>query len=136
MISLDASVLVPLFVQEPRTNDAAKLIQTDTPATTPLTIAEASCAFSRRYQAKELNETQTLETFDALDIFSQTHMASSTIELEDYETATQLVRRIDLGLRTADALHIAVAMRLGATLATFARKMADAARSLGIDVVD
>jgi hypothetical protein len=44
------------------------------------------------------------------------------------------LRRLDLTLRTPDALNIAIAQRVGATLATFDAKMADAARALGTEV--
>jgi predicted nucleic acid-binding protein len=39
-------------------------------------------------------------------------------------------------LLTADAIHIAVAQRLGATLVTVDQRMAAAARTLGIAVAD
>ena len=46
------------------------------------------------------------------------------------------VRRLDLPLRTPDAIHIAVAQRLGATLVTFDRAHGAAARTLGVAVAD
>ena len=48
--------------------------------------------------------------------------------------ATTYIRRLDLTLRTPDALHIAIARRLDATLVTFDHGMASAARALGIAV--
>jgi predicted nucleic acid-binding protein len=44
------------------------------------------------------------------------------------------MRRLDLTLRTPDALHIAISGRVGATLATFDEKMAAAARVVGLPV--
>jgi predicted nucleic acid-binding protein len=44
------------------------------------------------------------------------------------------LRRLDLALRTPDAINIAMAQRLGATLVTFDKKMAAAARSIGTAV--
>ena len=49
--------------------------------------------------------------------------------------ADALVRRLDLGLRAPDALHIATARRLGATLFTFDLGMASAARMLGLSLL-
>jgi predicted nucleic acid-binding protein len=46
------------------------------------------------------------------------------------------LRRLNLTLRTDDALHIAIAQRVGAELLTFDRPMANAARALGTSVVD
>ena len=44
------------------------------------------------------------------------------------------LRRLDLTLRTPDALHIAIAQRLAAELMTFDQKMAASARALGTAV--
>lgn len=52
----------------------------------------------------------------------------------DVAEADTLLRRLDLGLRAPDMLHVVIARRLGATLATFDRRMADAARTLGLAV--
>ncbi len=52
----------------------------------------------------------------------------------DVTRADALMRRLDLPLRTPDALHIAIAERVGATLATFDVKMAAAARVIGLPV--
>jgi predicted nucleic acid-binding protein len=42
--------------------------------------------------------------------------------------------RLDLTLRTPDAIHIAIARRLDATLVTFDQRMATNARALGMAV--
>jgi predicted nucleic acid-binding protein len=52
----------------------------------------------------------------------------------DVSLATTYIRRLDFPLRTPDALHIAIARRLDATLVTFDRSMAAAARALGMAV--
>jgi predicted nucleic acid-binding protein len=44
------------------------------------------------------------------------------------------LRQLDLPLRTLDALHIASAQRLRATLVAFDQRMADSARTLGVAV--
>jgi predicted nucleic acid-binding protein len=44
------------------------------------------------------------------------------------------LRRLDLTLRTPDALNIAIAQRAGAAMATFDARMAEAAQALGLDV--
>jgi predicted nucleic acid-binding protein len=52
----------------------------------------------------------------------------------DILETTTILRRLDLTIRTGDALNIAIAMRLDATLATFDEKMAGNARALGAAV--
>ncbi len=56
------------------------------------------------------------------------------ISAGDVAVATAFLRRLDLPLRTPDALHIAIAGRIGATLVTFDQRMAISARALGMAV--
>jgi predicted nucleic acid-binding protein len=53
----------------------------------------------------------------------------------DIRAAKVFLRRLDLTLRTADALNIAIAQRIRAALVTFDERMAANARVLGIHVV-
>jgi hypothetical protein len=50
------------------------------------------------------------------------------------ETARRFIRATSLPLRAGDALHLAIADRLGLALATFDERMAAAAADLGIPV--
>ena len=54
----------------------------------------------------------------------------------DARLAYIYARRFDLRLRAPDALHLAIARRLDATLVTLDRRLATAARELGIAVKD
>jgi predicted nucleic acid-binding protein len=58
----------------------------------------------------------------------------SEMTAADFGLAGSLLRRLDLPLRTLDALHIAIVQRMGAMLVTFDRRMADSARALGLPV--
>ena len=51
-----------------------------------------------------------------------------------YGASIWYVRRFDLALRAPDALHLAIARRLDATLVTLDRRLAAAAGELGIAV--
>jgi predicted nucleic acid-binding protein len=52
----------------------------------------------------------------------------------DVAAAQAYLRRLDLTLLTPDAIHIAIAGRISATLVTFDRAMAASARVLGVAV--
>jgi predicted nucleic acid-binding protein len=56
------------------------------------------------------------------------------MDSSDFAGAEGLVRRLDLTLRTPDALHIAIARRAGAALVTFDKAMATVAGALGLSV--
>lgn len=68
----------------------------------------------------------TLDTWAA----RATHRAETTPA--DVAAAGAFLRRLDLPLRTPDALNIAIAQRLGAVIGTFDAKMAAAACTLGL----
>ena len=81
--------------------------------------------------------TNDITKNDARIVFSNfdTWTASTTqralINGADIIGAEVLLRRLDLALRTPDALNIAIAQRMAATLVTFDKKMAAAARIIG-----
>jgi len=52
----------------------------------------------------------------------------------DVFAAGGFIRRLDLNLRTPDAIHIAVCQRSDSVLATFDRRLAAAAENLGLAV--
>jgi predicted nucleic acid-binding protein len=58
--------------------------------------------------------------------------AAVEIHSADIRLAYSYVSRFDLVLRAPDALHLAIARRLDTTLVTLDRRLADAARDLGI----
>ena len=53
----------------------------------------------------------------------------------DLRLANHFVRRFELMLRAPDALHAAVCQRMGASLVTLDRRLADAARELSINAL-
>jgi predicted nucleic acid-binding protein len=56
------------------------------------------------------------------------------IASSDARLAYIYARRFNLGLRAPDALHLAMARRLDATFVTLDRRLATAARELGVAV--
>jgi predicted nucleic acid-binding protein len=52
----------------------------------------------------------------------------------DVAAGAAFLRRLEVNLRTPDAINIAIAQRVGATLVTFDTRMADSARALGCEV--
>jgi predicted nucleic acid-binding protein len=52
----------------------------------------------------------------------------------DIQAAAAIIRRLDLNIRAPDAIHLAIARRIGASIVTFDHRMADNAPALGIAV--
>lgn len=134
---LDASYVVALLTLEPSSERAVDFaLRLSAPAiASDLTAAEYASAISRRVRMRELTRQQgqfALETFD--DWSDKARWVA--VSANDIAIATGFLRRLDLPLRTADAIHIAMARRLAAALVTFDLRMAEAARALGVMVAD
>lgn len=134
---LDASFLVALLTPEAFSERAVHFVRdhADSLVVSDLAIAEFSSAISRRVRMREFTSEQALLVLAEFDAWS----ARSTTRIElvgaDITAATAILRRLDLPLRTPDAIHVALALRLGESLVTFDARMAGSARALGIAVV-
>jgi antitoxin (DNA-binding transcriptional repressor) of toxin-antitoxin stability system len=58
----------------------------------------------------------------------------AAIAAADVTAATAFLRRLDLNLRTPDALNLPIAQRIGPAIATFDQRMAASAAALGTPV--
>jgi uncharacterized protein len=130
---LDASVLVALLAPEPLSARADGFVRANPTGLTvsDFAIAELASAIARRVRTKEctLDEARAdLADFDAWMKRSAEFIETAPA---DIAVASTFLRRLDLPLKTPDAIHIAIAQRVDATLVTFDRQMAAAARALG-----
>jgi uncharacterized protein len=135
---LDASYLVSLLTREPSSDRAAAFAaqNPDPPIASDLAAAEFASAISRRVRMRELTRRQGRFALATFDYWAADSVRWVEVSPADIAMATSALRRLDLVLRTADAIHIAVAQRLGATLVTFDQRMAEAARVLGLTVTE
>lgn len=133
-VYLDASVLVALFMEEQSTPRAEGLLSSRLRAilVSDFASAEFASALARRVRMGELLREQANLAFTAFDAWAP--LATERVEIapEDVRTAEAFIRRLDLPLRTPDAIHIALAQRHGAILATLDGKMRLAAQRLGL----
>jgi uncharacterized protein len=133
---LDANILVALLTPEPFSGRADTFLQTNTE---PLIVsdfaaAEFSSAVARRVRMSEFTLYQARFTLSRFDTWLARTADRVEISPADVAAATAFLRRLDLPLRTPDALHIAIAQRIGASLVTFDQRMAASARALGMAV--
>jgi predicted nucleic acid-binding protein len=132
---LDASVLIAMLKPEPLSDRADSFARQHTAGliVSDFAAAEFASAVARWVRTRELNLNEGRTVLDSFDILAarlrRVEMASN-----DLPTATMFLRRLDLPLRTPDAVHIAIAQRVGAILVTFDRQMAASARTLGSPV--
>jgi predicted nucleic acid-binding protein len=133
---LDASVLVALFVIDPTSAraEAFLLAHPEPIAVSDFGAAEFSSAVARRVRMRELSDDEGRLAFSNFDDWAARSADRDLLRAADIEAANRILRRLIVNLRTPDALHIAIAERVGATLVTFDQRMADSARILGVAV--
>jgi uncharacterized protein len=134
---LDASVIVALITKDVFTTRAESYVRKNAPIliVSDFAAAEFASVIARRVRVREITRQIArivFTEFDAWMIRGTEHVETTTADVMD---AGRSLRRLDLPLRTADALNIAIARRIGATLMTFDEKMAAAATAIGVTVV-
>jgi predicted nucleic acid-binding protein len=135
-VYLDASVLLPTLIKE-RASAAV-----DTYLLTPgqaflisdFAVAEVASGLSRLVRMGQLDAADALGRLDDFDAWRAAASLPVDVHAADVRLAYVYVRRFDLMLRAPDALHLAIARRLDATLVTLDRRLATAAHELGITV--
>ena len=133
---LDPSVLLPTLIAEPATEavydclsaDSGELLISDFAA------AEVASALSRLVRMALLTDADASARLADFDAWRAAMSLPVDIAASDARLAYIYARRFDLGLRSPDALHLAIARRLDASLVTLDRRLATAAREMGITV--
>ncbi|HEX4183116.1 MAG TPA: type II toxin-antitoxin system VapC family toxin [Caulobacteraceae bacterium] len=133
---LDASIILPLFVNEPNSVTVNQLLSAAQVEfwVSEFAATEVASALSRLVRMGYLTtETAQARLID-LDLWRAGQTNAVEIEASDVHAASAIVRRFDLKLRAPDALHIAICRRLDSTLATLDKRLAFAAKALDVDM--
>ena len=135
-IYLDASFLIPTLVE---VRDSAAInaylnAVEDELLVSEFAAAEVASALSRLVRMRLLAEADAVARLSDFEAWRAAASSPVDVEPADARLAYAYVRRFDLMLRTPDALHLAIAARLDASIVTLDRQMERAARELGIAV--
>jgi len=133
---LDASILVALFVIDPSSARAEAFASAnpDVFAISDFGAAEFASAVARRVRTRDLTPNEARLAFSNFDSWADRSADRQETTTPDIAAADRILRRLDVNLRTPDALHIVIAQRINATLVTFDRQMAAGARALGMAI--
>lgn len=133
---LDASFLIALFADDAFTPNARQFLEAEEPV---LLVSDFACtefasAVAKRVRVGQFGMSGAQLALSNFDAWLPRAAQQMSITSADIKVAEAYLRRLDLTLRTLDAIHIATVQRIGATLLTFDKKMAECARVLGIPV--
>ena len=138
IVYLDTSVLAKWYVAEPNSAQVTDyIVGLESAAISTLTKTEMRCLLARRRRMQEFGsdlEGQIYATF--LDDVAQGHLTLYKVEDKHVESASYLISMLPaLGLRTLDAMHLAIAQHNGfERIATADKLLAKAAEALGFKV--
>lgn len=131
---LDASVILSFFVEDPNSERAAELIagSRDALVVSDWAALEVSNVAARLMRIGDLSAKVGRRVLADFDSWRARFAVQAETTGADVALAAHFVRRSDVAVRAADAVHIAIVQRLGALLLTFDAKMAKAAGKLGV----
>ncbi len=135
MLYLDTSLLVAALTNEPRTAEMQEWLAAQPPEQLVISdwvITEFSGALSLKVRTGQLG---SVHRADALALFTSLAEESFTvlpISRLDFRTAARFADQHATGLRSGDALHLAVAANHGVQINSLDRGLVQAAEALGV----
>ena len=134
---MDTSVLAGLFIEKDAFASRSVKFFTETSeifVISDFAAAEFASVVTRVVRMNEITEPEARAIFVGFDNWRARFADEEDVVSSDIQDATAIIRRLDLNIRAPDAINLAVAQRLRASIATFDRRMTDNARALGIAV--
>lgn len=136
-IYLDASVLVPVFLSDEFTDRSENLLVSDAKLLiSDFAAAEFSAVVAKAFRKKLITGVTASSIFAGFDDIRGDFSVAIFATERDLSRAEELVRMLETKLRAPDALHLAIAERLRAKLATFDQTLAEAARTVGVTLAE
>jgi uncharacterized protein len=134
----DASLLVALLVPDVFNDRARRFLNTAKPLLylSDFAAAEFTSVIARRVRTRDIARIDAQSAFASFDAWATQRGPRLETQTSDVARAESMMRRLDLTLRTPDALNIAIAERHGLAVATFDTAMANTARALSLEVAD
>lgn len=136
-IYLDASVISGLFIVQDALVVRARSIVFDDDevlVVSDFAAAEFASVVARLTRTNQITQADAREVFDTFDTWRGQLTEREAVDPADIRVAAALIRRLDLNIRAPDAINLAIAQRLGASIATFDRGMVRNAGVLSIAV--
>lgn len=97
--------------------------------------AEFASVIAKRVRMRDLSLNEGKQALAAFDDWVAGRAEPAETTPQDIAACAGYLRRLDLPLRTPEALHIALTSRLGATLLSLDKQMLASAKKLGVPCV-
>jgi predicted nucleic acid-binding protein len=136
-IYFDTSVLVPMWIEDTRSETVERWLETlaDAPVVSDWALAEFTSALGIRRRIGAIDQAACERAEHALDQWVESGVERLVLVAADLVTARHLMRVDAVVVTAPDALHLALARRSGTALATLDEPLRRAAEALGIAVL-
>jgi hypothetical protein len=133
LIYLDTSVAVSAFLPDIHSTRVLTWLGRlrETPGLSHWTVTEFSSAAASQERRRQITPKERLVAEQGFDAWLLA-IEQAPVLRADFEFAREMVRRDQAKVRAPDALHLAVAKRLGARVATLDAGMAETALGVGL----
>lgn len=137
MIYADTSVLVSYYCPEALSEKAEAFLMTHgQPTISALTEVEFFSALSRKVQGKDLSRKDAGRVAAKfLSHLDNKYYTCLPVEGQHFHLARDWIGMFKMGLKSLDALHLAIASSEGLTLITSDQRLFKSAKALGQDVI-
>ena len=134
MLYIDTSVLAAYYCPEPLSELAeTKLRGTASLVISDLTELELCSAIARKVRSGELPRQDAIRILSEFQTHADTgRFRRHSLSAQNQQTAKEWLKQMEWPLRTLDALHLAVASALEATILTADAHMAQCAKGIGL----
>lgn len=139
MIYVDTSVIVALLTVEPRTQSVTAWYAglNDTPTGSDWLLTEFSSALSIKLRTGQISEVNAKRVRKEFALMADGGLRIAPVSRGAFGHAAEMVKLHEHGLRAGDALHLAVALELGAShMATLYGTLAANAKRHGIELIE
>ncbi|MES1944077.1 PilT protein domain-containing protein [Salinisphaera sp. PC39] len=136
MLYLDTRLLVAVLTPEARTHDMQDWLASQAPGSLAISewvLTEFSSALSMKTRMGDLGERQRAKVLSEFTSLVDDAFGIFPVVRADFRTAARFADQHDTGLRSGDALHLAIAFNHGACLCTLDKKLVAAADMLGVN---
>lgn len=139
MVYVDTSVVVALLTLEPKTRAVTDWFAElkDTPVCADWLLAEFSSAIAIKLRVGQFSEANARRAHMEFAALLEGGARLTPVSRSAFRAASELAEQYRYGLRAGDALHLAVALELGAAdMATLDTTLAANAKRKGLRLVD
>jgi uncharacterized protein len=138
MIYVDTSVIVAALTIETTTERAVSWLiaqEAGTLLISPWVNTEFASALGLKWRQKTISTNDLIVATTSFQQLRREYCKVMSVDRNHFDLATEYLADYKLGLRSGDALHLAIASDNSATLCTLDQRLFDAGQALGIACV-